>query len=285
MIPEYTKILEPMAPRETKVTPPTPACQETAEDRSFLGRMRARLDCYRRDIDAVLAHDPAARSRAEVVLTYPGLHALWMHRAAHRLWGRDRKLAARVVSHLNRFVTGIEVHPGAKIGQGVFIDHGMGVVIGETATVGDGCILFKGVVLGGTQMQRTQRHPQLGKHVVVGSNACVLGNITIGDGARIGSGSVVVRPVPEGATVVGVPGRIVPPAGDRRARFDATLDHASLPDPVNEMFRSLATENQRLRARLERLEQKLDIAHEDEDDDHLIDGALSTNDLPPTHGG
>jgi serine O-acetyltransferase len=169
----------------------------------------------------------------------------------------------------------------------VFIDHGMGVVIGETARVGDGCILFKGVVLGGTSMEKTIRHPQLGKQVVVGSNACVLGAIPIGDGARIGSGSVVVRPVPADGTVVGVPGRVVTKAEDRHARFEATLDHASLPDPITEMMRSLRAENERMRQRLLRLEARLGVAPADdeEDDPYLLDARLATTDLPPQAGG
>lgn len=275
-----------MAP--DNVSPPSPDCQEASRDKGLFTRLRARMRCYRRDVEAVLEHDPAARTRLEVVLTYPGLHALWMHRSAHDLWTRERKLAARLLSHANRFVTGVEIHPGAEIGQGVFIDHGMGVVIGETARVGDGCILYKGVVLGGTQTDRVQRHPQLGERVVVGSNACILGNITVGDGARIGSGSVVIRPVPENATVVGVPGRVVAQSGDRRARFDANLDHASLPDPVSEMLRSLHADNERLRDRLARLERALDLAVPEEEDHHLVDGALATSDLPslpPQDGG
>jgi serine O-acetyltransferase len=254
---------------------------------SWIDRLTRPVRTLLSDVDAVLAHDPAARSKLEVVLTYPGVHALWGHRVAHRLWKGERKLAARMISHANRFVTGIEIHPGAKVGQGVFIDHGMGVVIGETATVGDGCILFKGVVLGGTSMERTVRHPQLGKHVVVGSNASILGAIQIGDGARIGSGSVVIRPVPPGGTVVGVPGRVVPSKGDRRAHFDATLDHASLPDPVSEMIRSLRNENDRLRERLSKIEKALGVSPpSEEDDDHsLVNGELATTDLPPQHGG
>jgi serine O-acetyltransferase len=243
------------------------------------------MQCFVRDVKAVQANDPAARSQTEIVLTYPGLHALWMHRAAHALYRRERFTSARVLSHTNRFLTGIEIHPGAKLGQGVFIDHGMGVVIGETATVGDGCVLFKGVVLGGTTHARNVRHPQVGKDVVIGTNACILGAIEIGDGARIGSGSVVIRPVPDGSTVVGVPGRIVR-AADHRTRFDDTLDHADLPDPVVEMMRSLRGENERLRTRLERLEERLGVHTEDDDhDDHLIDPALATRDLPPQHGG
>jgi serine O-acetyltransferase len=242
------------------------------------------MKCYLREIEAVQENDPAAKSPLEIVLTYPGVHALWFHRAAHALYRRDRHVAARVVSHVNRFVTGIEIHPGATIGQGVFIDHGMGVVIGETATVGDNCILYKGVVLGGTTHERGVRHPQVGKNVVLGTNATVLGNIAIGDGARIGSGSVVIRPVPEKATVVGVPGRIVR-AADQRTRFDDTLDHANLPDPVVEMIRSLRHENERLRNRLARVESAVGIGADDEEDDHLIDATLATADLPPQHGG
>jgi serine O-acetyltransferase len=272
-------------PSPPHVSPPTPDCAPPP-GAGPLARLRLRLMCYARDVDAVLAHDPAARSPLEVVLTYPGLHAVWSHRVAHGLWKRDRKLAARVLSHLGRFVTGVEIHPGATLGQGVFIDHGMGVVIGETATIGDGCILYKGVVLGGTSMERTVRHPQLGKHVVVGSNACILGAIPIGDGARIGSGSVVVRPVPAGGTVVGVPGRVVPRTQDRRARFDATLDHASLPDPVSEMVRALRDENDRLRTRLARLEQALGLdTPPDEPDDALLDANAATTDLPLQAGG
>ncbi len=272
---------------QPQVTPPTPDCAQVRRERTWVGRLRARVACYVRDVDAVMSHDPAARSRVEVVLTYPGLHAIWMHRAAHALWGSGNKLSARVVSQMNRFVTGVEIHPAAHFGQGVFIDHGMGVVVGETAVVGDGCILFKGVVLGGTRRDRTQRHPRLGKQVVVGTNACVLGNIPIGDGARIGSGSVVIHPVSEGSTVVGVPGRTVSRGRDRRARFDATLDHASLPDPVSMMLRSLRDENDRLRQRLARLERALNVPSDGEDiDEHLVDGALATSDLPPPqHGG
>jgi serine O-acetyltransferase len=148
------------------------------------------------DIRSIKANDPAARSTLEVALVYPGLHAVWLHRAAHALWQHDVKLGARLLAHTNRFVTGIEIHPGARLGRRVVIDHGMGIVIGETASVGDGCLLYKGVVLGGTSLERKVRHPQVGKNVVIGSNACILGNIHIGDHARVGSGSVVVKEVP-----------------------------------------------------------------------------------------
>ena len=203
-----------------------------------------------RDIDAAVRQDPAARSRTEVVLCYPGLHALWMHRVSHGLWRRGFVLVPRFLSNLARFYTGVEIHPGAKIGDEVFIDHGMGVVIGETAEVGDGCVLYKGVVLGGVSQARVRRHPRLGREVVVGSNACVLGAIEVGDGARIGSGSVVVRDVPARSTVVGIPGRIV--TGQRQT--DDEL-HADLPDPVAEAM-------QRLSGRLATLEQTLGVQPE-----------------------
>jgi serine O-acetyltransferase len=234
----------------------------------------------REDVSAVVANDPAARSRVEVVLVYPGLHALWLHRVAHDLWLDGNLLEARLLSHVNRFITGIEIHPGATIGRRVVIDHGMGIVIGETAKVGDGCLLYKGVVLGGVSLSRARRHPQLGPNVIVGSNACILGAIEVGEGARIGSGSVVVRPVPEGATVVGVPARVIVPA---HKRFDAALDHANLPDPVSDMIRALAAQNERLRERLLAIENKLDIPHDSQDDDvHLpYDG----EELPPADGG
>jgi serine O-acetyltransferase len=232
----------------------------------------------REDIAAVRANDPAARSSIEVAFLYPGVHALWMHRIAHDLWTHGAPLSARSLAHFNRFVTGIEIHPGAEIGRRVFIDHGMGIVIGETATIGDDCLLYKGVVLGGVSLARTIRHPQLKSGVVVGSNACVLGAIEIGEGARIGSGSVVVRPVPAGATVVGVPARVIVPA---KHRFDAALDHANLPDPVQDMIRALVGQNDKLRARIEKLETKLDIEHEEEPSFLPFEG----EELPPADGG
>jgi serine O-acetyltransferase len=164
----------------------------------------------RSDIRCILERDPAARSRWEVVTCYPGLHALVLHRFAHALWTRNVRWPARVVSLFSRWLTGIEIHPGAKIGDGVFIDHGMGVVIGETAEVGDGCTIYQGVTLGGTSLTRgAKRHPTLGRNVVVSAGAKVLGGFTVGDGARIGSNAVVIKPVPAGATAVGIPARIV----------------------------------------------------------------------------
>jgi serine O-acetyltransferase len=230
------------------------------------------------DIRAIRCNDPAARSALEVALVYPGLHALWLHRAAHALWTSDAKLGARVLAHTNRFLTGIEIHPGAQLGRRVVIDHGMGIVIGETATVGDGCLLYKGVVLGGTSLERKVRHPQVGNDVVIGSNACILGNIRIGDHARIGSGSVVVKPVPPEATVVGVPARVIVPS---HARFDAALDHSNLPDPVTEMIRALATQNELLRERVTALEKKLGVDHEEPPFHLPYDG----EELPRADGG
>lgn len=232
----------------------------------------------REDLAAVRANDPAARTAVEVALFYPGVHALWMHRLAHDLWTHGAPLSARALAHANRFVTGIEIHPGATIGRRVFIDHGMGIVVGETATVGDDCLLYKGVVLGGVSLARTIRHPQLKSGVVVGSNACILGAIEIGEGARIGSGSVVVRPVPPGATVVGVPARVIVPA---KHRFDAALDHANLPDPVQDMIRALVAQNERLRSRVEKLEAKLEITHTEEPAFLPYEG----DELPPADGG
>ncbi len=249
-------------------------------------RMTSWLSILKEDVDTVIAHDPAAKSRLEVWLSYPGLHAIWAYRIANKLWRSDSLLLARLISQFARFITGVEIHPGARIARRVFIDHGMGVVIGETASVGEGCILYQGAVLGGTSLAKTIRHPQLGKNVVVGAHACILGAIEIGDSARIGSGSVVVRPVPSGATVVGVPGRVVPKSTDKDAQFEATLDHASLPDPTMEILRFLRTENELLRERIRKLEDKCQIAHhESTENTSLIDAVLATTDLPDHHGG
>lgn len=206
----------------------------------------------REDIKTVLADDPAANNILEAVLCYPGLHALWFYRIAHFLYRHRWYTLARIISHFSRTLTGIEIHPGAKIGRRVFIDHGMGVVIGETAEVGDNCLIYKGVVLGGTSLEKKKRHPTLGKKVVVGSNACILGAITIGDGARIGSGSVVVKSVPDGATVVGVPGRIVEAKTDKSIELD--LEHGNLPDPLSEVIKILLTIQEKLETRLKKLE-------------------------------
>jgi len=206
------------------------------------------------DIKAVFDRDPAAKNLLEVLLAYPGLHALWLHRIAHWFYLRKFFTLARLISHFNRFITGIEIHPGAKIGRGVFIDHGMGVVIGETAEVGDDCLIYKGVVLGGVHLEKKKRHPTLGKGVVVGSNACILGAITIGDHSRIGSGSVVIEDVPPNSTVVGIPGKVVKKqtAGD----LEKDLEHSDLPDPFQEVITGWLKLFQQFEKRLKNLEQE-----------------------------
>jgi len=216
----------------------------------FALRVVCMFKTLREDIQTVFAKDPAARSTLEVILCYPGLHALWLHRLAHFLWQHKLRLLARLVSHFNRFLTNIEIHPGAKIGRRFFIDHGAGVVIGETSEIGDDVLLYQGVVLGGTTLEKKKRHPTLGNNVIMGSGAIALGPITIGDGARIGSGSVVVKSVPPGATVVGVPGKVVE---DRRKPI-VDLEHGKLPDPVAEAIRLVLREQDKLEERLERLE-------------------------------
>jgi len=223
-----------------------------------IGLVRRVANRMSEDVGAALASDPAARSRVEVVLAYPGVHALWLHAIAHALYEREHVTVARGVSHLNRFLTGIEIHPGARIGRRVFIDHGMGVVIGETAEVGDDCLLYKGVVLGGTSLERGKRHPTLGRGVTVGSNACILGPIEIGERARVGSGSVVVKPVPAQATVVGVPGRIV---RARESRGEVDLEHGELPDPVSNELRTAYRVELALDERLCQVEEKLGLDH------------------------
>lgn len=212
------------------------------------------FDALLKDVEAALRHDPAARSRYEVMLAYPGVHALALHRVSHWLWERKHALWARLFSHHIRRLTGIEIHPGATIADGVFIDHGMGVVIGETAIIEEGCIIYKGVVLGGTSLERKIRHPHLQRNVIVGSNACILGAIQVGEGARIGSGSVVIQDVPPGSTVVGVPGRVVK---EKRRRFSEELDHATLPDPVADVLKMLAQQQDVLLNRIKHMEAQL----------------------------
>ncbi len=205
----------------------------------------------REDIKNVYAKDPAARGFWEVIFTYPGLHALWGFRLSHWFWKIKWYFMGRWLSHVTRFLTGIEIHPGATIGKRFFIDHGMGVVIGETAEIGDDVLLYKGVVLGGTSLSKGKRHPTLGNNVVVGSNATVLGNIIIGEGARVGAGSVVVKNVPPGATVVGIPGRVV----DEHKPLTVTdLEHGNLPDPVAEAVRYILAEQAKIEKRCEALE-------------------------------
>jgi serine O-acetyltransferase len=211
---------------------------ESDNDDRADGRLSLRAR-FREDIQTVFAKDPAARSAIEVLLLYPGLHAVWMHRVAHWLWTHKRIFWARCLSEITRFVTGIEIHPGATIGRRFFIDHGMGVVIGETTEVGDDVLMYKGVVLGGTSSEPIKRHPTVGDGVVLGTDAVVLGNITLGEGAKIGSGSVVVRDVPPFATVVGVPGRVVRVNGER-CTPEMLLQHGQLPDPIAQAVEELS---------------------------------------------
>ncbi len=207
------------------------------------------------DLHAVFERDPAATSRWEVLLAYSGFHALLAHRVAHWLWGKHIPIVPRLISQLARWLTGIEIHPGAQIGRGFFIDHGMGVVIGETAVLGDFVTLFQGVTLGGTGKERGKRHPTLGNHVVVGAGAKVLGNITIGDFVKIGANSVVLRSVPSNSTVIGIPGRIIKTIGDRVP--EATMDHANIPDPIAERFDAMEQELIALRKQVEQSEKRL----------------------------
>jgi serine O-acetyltransferase len=219
-------------------------------DRGSLGRFRFWRDLLREDMQAVYQKDPAARSTWEVLTCYPGLHAIWLHRVAHGLWQRRHLLLARLAAHVGRFLTGIEIHPGAQIGRRFFVDHGAGVVIGETAEIGDDVLMYQGAVLGGTSSNRVKRHPTIGDRAVIGAHAVVLGNITVGSGAKVGSGSVVVESVPAGATVVGIPGRVVRVNGLRPPyRTKDLLDHADLPDPVVETLRCLVDRVELLEAR------------------------------------
>lgn len=206
----------------------------------------------REDLQTVIERDPAAKNLLEVLLCYPGLHAIWMHRIAHFLYRHRWYTLARFISHISRAFTGVEIHPGATIGRRFFIDHGMGVVIGETAEIGDDCLIYTGVVLGGTTLEKKKRHPTLENRVVVGSNSTVLGAITIGDGAKIGSGSVVIRDVPPGATVVGVPGRLVESDAMKRAALD--FEHGNLPDPLSDVMRLMLQLHEKLEQRVEKLE-------------------------------
>lgn len=204
------------------------------------------------DIQTIKERDPAAKNYVEIFLCYPGLHAIWLHRIANALYQRKWFTTARLVSHFSRWFTGIEIHPGAKIGRRLFIDHGMGVVVGETTEIGDDCLIYKGVVLGGTTLEKKKRHPTLGNRVIIGSNSTVLGAITVGDGARIGSGSVVVKPVPAGATVVGVPARVVESLTPEKEELD--FEHGNLPDPLSDIMKMILQLHSKLEERVKRLE-------------------------------
>ena len=212
------------------------------------------MSTIREDIQAVFDRDPAARTTLEVVLAYPGLHAIWCHRMAHWLWTHELKLLGRMVSELARFLTGIEIHPGARIGRRFFIDHGMGVVIGETAEIGDDVLLYQGVTLGGTSLRKEKRHPTIEDHVMISAGAAVIGPVTIGHGARIGAGAVVVSSAPPYSTIVGIPGKVV--EGDRPRGDLADLDHARLPDPVARAMQNLVDKINQLNIRMEEMEDR-----------------------------
>ncbi len=204
----------------------------------------------REQLDTIFQEDPAAKSVLEIVLCYPGFHAILLHRLAHRLYRAGVPLLPRFLSQLSRFLTGIEIHPGARIGRNFFIDHGTGVVIGETTEIGDNCLLYQGVTLGGTGKEKGKRHPTLGDRVVVGAGAKVLGNIRIGNDVRIGAGSVVIHPVPDHSTVVGIPGRVV------RARAETgVLEHGKLPDPEGQAIEELTRRVEQVEAQLRALQQ------------------------------
>ena len=220
------------------------------------------FDAIRSDIRVVLERDPAARSPLEVFFCYPGVHALAFHRLAHRLWTAGWLATARFVSHVSRFVTGIEIDPAARLGRGLFIDHGMGVVIGETSEVGENVTLLQGVTLGGTSLKREKRHPTLGNNVVVGAGAKIIGGFTIGANSRIGAGSVVVREVPPNAVVVGVPGRVTYKDG-QRVSDGIDLNQTDLPDPVAKAIEQLVERIRTLEGELEALRKTVERA------DHL----------------
>lgn len=203
---------------------------------SLLNGLQSAIRAVKKDIAVARDRDPAARSVVEIMTCYPGLHAIWLHRAAHRLYKRDARLPARLVSHASRQLTGIEIHPGATIGEGFFIDHGMGVVIGETTEIGRNVTVYQGVTLGGTGKETGKRHPTLGDGVIVGTGARVLGPLEIGDGAKVGAGAIVVKDAPANSTVVGNPGRPVIVDGKRVSRDldHPDIEHNTLPDPVAE---------------------------------------------------
>lgn len=223
------------------------------------------IERFRKDIEAVFDRDPAARNLAEVLCCYPGLHALWLHRLANFLWRHHLKLLSRLVSHISRLLTNVEIHPGAEIGSGVFIDHGSGVVIGETAEIGDDVLLYQGVVLGGTSREPGKRHPTLKNNVEVGTGGILLGPITIGEGARVGAGSVVTKSIPPAATAVGVPAQVSKEGSRPEPDFD--LDHADIPDPLGDAFDYMLKRQLELEETVEELEDRLGAQRNEDDID------------------
>lgn len=244
----------------------------------FFKKFRTRI---KKDIRVIFERDPAARSVIEVVCCYSGLHAIWLHRIAHKLYLKGWVLLPRMISNFGRFVTGIEIHPGATIGEGLFIDHGTGIVIGETAELGKNVTLYQGVTLGGTGKESGKRHPTIGNNVVVASGAKVLGSFTVGDHAKIGAGSVVLKAVPAYATVVGIPGRVVVMKGKRvgepvytdemnklldgdlesrelQDEQDVDLEHGELPDPVSDLLNQLTQQVAQMEEKIQKLEKELE---------------------------
>ena len=217
------------------------------------------FNTLKRNIQAALDRDPAARNALEVLLCYPGLHALYFHRIAHWLWSHRLKTLGRLVSHAGRFLTGIEIHPGAVIGPGLFIDHGMGVVIGDTAEIGENVTIYQGVTLGGTSLEKKKRHPTIGNNVVIGSGAKILGPFKVGDNSRIGSGSVVVKEVPPNSVVVGVPGQVTYKDG-KRVPQAIDLEMTDLPDPAAKAFACILERLQELEKEVETLKKELAAA-------------------------
>ena len=241
------------------------------------------FDRIREDIRSVYDRDPAARNALEVLTTYPGLHAVWMHRLSHALWQRRLRWLARWLSSLTRWLTGIEIHPGAKIGRRFFIDHGMGVVIGETAEIGDDCTIYHGVTLGGTSWNEGKRHPTLENNVVIGAGAKILGPITLGDACRIGSNAVVLKDVCGGDTVVGIPGRSVQKRSEQekirsdmaqKLGFDAYGVAQDMPDPVAHAINCMLDHIQQLDSRVEQLSSQV----------RLLGGEIETQDMPSLEG-
>ena len=229
----------------------------------------------RSDIAAVKERDPACRSSLDVILSYPGFHALFFHRIAHRVWGIGFKSLARFISHISRILTGIEIHPAVKAGKGLFIDHGMGVVIGETTEIGQNVTLYQGVTLGGVSLKKAKRHPTLRDNVVVGAGAKVLGPFEVGENSRIGANSVVVKAVPPNSTVVGIPGRIVIKEGKKVDEFD--LDHQIMPDPVAKAFNCMMEHLQLMHKRINALSESEKNGQDEEEFETLrcrLDGIV-----------
>jgi serine O-acetyltransferase len=223
----------------------------------------------REDVQTVFHNDPAARTTLEVILAYPGVHAIWLHRFAHWLWNHRLKLFARMVSEVARFFTGIEIHPGATIGRRLFIDHGMGVVMGETTEIGDDVLIYQGVTLGGTSLKKEKRHPTIEDHVMVSAGASVIGPVRIGRGSRIGAGAVVVSSAPPYSTIVGIPGKVI--EGESARQDVAELEHGHLPDPVARAINNLVEKMNRLGVRMEEIEERQDCVEDKVNEHHPPD--------------